>query len=269
MVNYIYSKTSDFWYKATIIGVMPSIMGIMLIIFGIQDLIYQNILGGLLKIGISVIVLSFTIFAYIAGDKIEKMEFDKKNTPFIKWSKRMEFSRWWVSYIKTKEKDGYYRLTGWIETFFSELDFMGNRVLCSRFFETAIYKDGHTFIKGADIERIDTIDNITNLHRYIEDSRRNFTELADLCLERHNEVFSLLYSTDKYLIELSLENLQNIEELLTIVKEDLEKVISSKERAIKQINNDECLLIAKKLADELYISKQLEKRRNELELKMK
>jgi hypothetical protein len=269
ILEYLQSRNSDFWYKVVVVSIIPSMVAIILANFGVRDLIVGKTLLGLLKLGIIITILLFTVFAYRTGNKLEKLENGKKNTSYVKWSKRMEFPRCWVSYKKNKEKDGYYRLTGWVESYFSEMDFLRNRVICSRYFDTVIYKGDHAYIKGVDIERIDVINNIANLHRYIEDSRRNFLELTDLCLERHNEIFNLLYSTDKYLIELSLENLQNVEGLLTIVKEDLEKVISSKERAIKQINKDESVLITKKLADELYISKQLEKRRNELELKMK
>jgi hypothetical protein len=219
---------------------------------------------GLSELGISITILSFTLFAFRTGNKLEKLAYGKKNTPFDKWSQRMEFSRWWVSCKRKKEKDGYYRLTGWVESYFPELDFMGNKIICSRYFDTAIYKDDQIFIKGVDIERINVIDNIIVLNRYIREARKNYPELTDLCLERHNEMFILLYSTDKYLIELSLESLRKVEELLIIAKEDVEKEIASKEHILKQFSKDESVLIEKKLDDELYISKQLKNRRNEL-----
>jgi hypothetical protein len=243
-------------------------MAIILMMFGIRDLIDGDISTGLLEIGISIPFISFTIFAFKRGIKLENLAIGKKNTPYTKWSKRMEFSRWDLSYKRNKEKDGYHRLTGWVEVYFSEKDYMGNKFICSRYFDTAIYKDDHIFINGVDIERINVISNIIDSNRVIEDARKNFAELTDLCLERHNEMFILLYSTDKYLFELSLESLQVIEGLLTIAKEDIEEVILEKELMLKQINTDESILITKRLADELYISKQLENRRKELKSQM-
>jgi hypothetical protein len=268
MLKFLHSKNSDFWQTTAGICILPSLTTLALAIIGMEELINGEILTGILKIGIFIAVSSFAIFAFKRGNKLENLAIGKKNTPYTKWSKRMEFYRWRLNYKRNEEKNGYYRLIGWVEMYFSEKDFMGNKFICSRYFDTAIYKDDHIFINGVDIERINVINNIIDSNRFIEDTRKNFAELTDLCLERNNEMFILLYSTDKYLFELSLESLQVIDGLLTIAKEDIEEVILEKELMLKQINTDESILITKRLADELYISKQLENRRKELKSQM-
>jgi hypothetical protein len=236
----------------------------MIVRFGIQEIIQGSMFAGLSTIIFFAVIFPFTLFALKKLLKSNKRGYEEENTQFVIWSNRMNFDRWSVNHSDNKEVNGYYRLTFRTLQYANIGDFSNDIIECKRYFNTAVQKDNNMFVKGIDIEKIDIINEIKDLTNYIENARRNYKELTNLRLERHNEIFILLYSTNKHPIELSLENLQKVKELITIVKEDLEGVIVLNEQIFSQIKMDENELIAKKLDDEIRISKHLENKRNEL-----
>jgi hypothetical protein len=237
--------------------------GIMLTVSVIEDYKQGEILRLFLKISSFIVASLIPFFSFSIGEKSEILAVEKVKTSFIKWSESMKFRSWWLD-NGIKDKKGYIQLTGYTNYDERLGNFLGDKIKCSRYFSTAIYKGEDIFVKGIDIKKIKIINQIKDINYYILDARKNFADLTDKCLERHNEMFILLIATDKHLVELSLDSLEKVESLLMIVKEDLEQTILLKENELSRINSDEDKLINERLDKEIFISKQLKEKRIEL-----